>query len=238
MVTPQNLKRSKVLLVDDDEALQRLMSEFLGEHGFNCFSLGDGEGIKNFLDKNKVDMVVLDIFLPGQSGLYWMKWLSDNYPDLPVLILSSSQAVADRIVGLESGADDFLIKPFNFQELLLRLRVILRNHGLLTNLEAYSPDAAYLDEEHAVFHRGDVSIRLTTTEARLMQFFVANVGEVVSRDAISEALRGNSHHPLDRSIDVHVNRLRKKIEVKPGVPKFLHTVWGKGYRFILPEKKI
>ena len=152
------------------------------------------------------------------------------------MILSSQQAVDDRIAGLQLGADDYLIKPFHMTELLLRLKNILR-HQRSTETKLDDSYIYCFDPEHALFFRDGQTIKLTTTETRLMRFLFDHAGEIVTRDQISEALRGNSHHPLDRSIDVHMNRLRKKIEAKPNLPKYLNTVWGKGYRFIPPKKE-
>ncbi len=236
MFYPKSTETSNILLVDDDEVLQKLLQEFLAQQGYVVHSLFTGESIADFLSVNTVDLIVLDILLPGQNGLYWLKWLKNKHPQLPVLILSSQKTVDDRIAGLESGADDYLIKPFHMTELLLRLKTILRNHPSSPNEAASSYDYCF-DAEHALFFRHGKAIKLTTTETKLMKFLFDNVGKVVSRDAISEALRGSSHHPLDRSIDVHMNRLRKKIEEKPSLPKYLNTVWGKGYRFLPPKKE-
>ncbi len=230
----QNSKDSggKVLIIDDDEVLQRLLKEFLETHGFSIYSLLCGEGIDDFLAKNNIDLIILDILLPGKNGFYWLEWLAKNHSGLPVLLLSSKDNIDSKINGLELGAVDYLVKPFNMTELLLRLRNILRIYSHHIQADAYE---YFFDIEHAIFIRNGERIKLTTTEARLLQFLLDNAGEVVTRDAISEALRGNSHHPLDRSIDVHINRLRKKIEEKPSLPKFLNTVWGRGYRFTPPR---
>ena len=226
---------NRILVLDDDEVLQKLLQEFLRQQGYFVYSLNSGEELEAFLNKNPVNIVVLDLLLPGYDGLFWLTWLKQNHPELPVLILSSEQAVEKRIAGLEAGADDYLSKPFHPIELVLRIKTILRNHPLLRNSATH--DYSYcIDPELGLFFRGDQTIKLTTTETQLMSFLFEHVGEVVSRDEISETLRGNTHHPLDRSIDVHINRLRKKIEEKPSVPKYLNTVWGKGYRFLPPKK--
>ena len=234
MAQANDLEGGRVLLVDDDEVLQQLLQEFLTHQGYTVFTLESGEEIAGFLSFNSVDVVVMDILLPGESGLHWLAWVKQNYK-LPVFILSSQKAVDDRIAGLQLGADDYLIKPFHLTELLLRLKNILRNRGQAdaTLNQSY---AYCFAPEHALFFRDGKTIKLTTTETRLMRFLFDHAGKIVTRDEISEALRGNSHHPLDRSIDVHMNRLRKKIEDKPNLPKYLNTVWGKGYRFLPPKK--
>lgn len=236
MAQANDLESNRILLVDDDQVLQQLLQEFLTLQGYKVFVLSSGEEIAEFLSLNSVDVIVMDILLPGHNGLHWLAWVKNKYNLLPVLILSSQKAVDDRIAGLQLGADDYLIKPFHMTELLLRLKTILRHkrpaEPRLNNAYTYC-----FDPEHALFFRDGKTIKLTTTETRLMRFLFDHAGKIVTRDEISEALRGNSHHPLDRSIDVHMNRLRKKIEDKPNLPKYLNTVWGKGYRFLPPKKE-
>lgn len=236
MAQARDLESSKVLLVDDDEVLQQLLQGFLTSQGYVVFILSNGEAVAEFLHLNSVDVIVMDILLPGENGLHWLAWVKKNYPSLPVLILSSQKAVDDRIAGLQLGAEDYLIKPFHMTELLLRLKNILKNKRPVELKQTQSYTYCF-DPEHALFFRNGKTIRLTTTETRLMRFLFEHAGKIVTRDQISEALRGNSHHPLDRSIDVHMNRLRKKIEDKPNLPKYLNTVWGKGYRFLPPKKE-
>lgn len=235
MAKASDAESSRILLVDD-EVLQQLLQEFLTRQGYIVSVLTRGEDIAEFLSLNTTDVIVMDILLPGESGLHWLAWVKKNYNLLPVLVLSSQKAVDDRIAGLKLGADDYLIKPFHMTELLLRLKTILRNK----RPPEVKPNSSYtycFDPEHALFFRDGKTIKLTTTETRLMRFLFDHAGKIVTRDEISEALRGNSHHPLDRSIDVHMNRLRKKIEDKPNLPKYLNTVWGKGYRFLPPKKE-
>lgn len=236
MVKANDVDGGKILLVDDDEVLQKLLQEFLARQGYNVAVLSRGEDLADFLSFNTVDVIVMDILLPGENGLHWLAWIKHNYNYLPVLILSSQKAVDDRIAGLQLGAEDYLIKPFHMTEFLLRLKTILRNKRLVEEKSTQSYSYCF-DPEHALFFRDGKTIKLTTTETRLMRFLFDNAGKIVTRDEISEALRGNSHHPLDRSIDVHMNRLRKKIEDKPNLPKYLNTVWGKGYRFLPPKKE-
>lgn len=236
MAKASDLEPSKILLVDDDEVLQQLLQEFLTSQGYLVSILSNGESVARFLDENSVDVIVMDILLPGQDGLHWLTWVKKNYQSLPVLILSSQRAVDDRIAGLQLGAEDYLIKPFHMTELLLRLKTVLR-HKRPAEIKLSQSYNYCFDPEHALFFRDGKTIKLTTTETRLMRFLFDHAGKIVTRDEISEALRGNSHHPLDRSIDVHMNRLRKKIEDKPNLPKYLNTVWGKGYRFLPPKKE-
>lgn len=213
------------------------MHTYLEQQGYQIDSLYEGESLDVFLEKNHVDLVILDLVLPGRNGLDWLAWLNKKQPSLPVIILSAEQNVEMRIATLAAGAVDYLAKPFHPIELLLRIKNILRIHQPQPQTTSKLADYQYcFDAEHALFFRANTTIKLTTTETLLLKFFFEHVGEIVSRDTISEALRGSRHHPLDRSIDVHINRLRKKIEERPSLPKYLNTVWGKGYRFIPPKK--
>nr|WP_281167181.1 response regulator transcription factor [Thiolinea disciformis] len=225
-----------MLVLDDDEVLQKLLNAYLGQQGYQIHSLFEGELLSDFLEKNHVDLVILDLVLPGRNGLDWLTWLKHKRPHLPVIILSAEQTVEMRIATLSAGAVDYLAKPFHPTELLLRIKNILRVHHAPLNTSKLADYQYCFDAERALFFRHNITIKLTTTETLLLKFFFEHVGEVVSRDAISETLRGSRHHPLDRSIDVHINRLRKKIEERPSLPKYLNTVWGKGYRFIPPKK--
>ncbi|MGB1254464.1 MAG: response regulator transcription factor [Thiolinea sp.] len=222
---------SSILVVDDDELLCKLLYESLTSAQYSVYVLNNGEEIENFLAKNHVNLVILDVLLPGKSGLYWLEMFKQRHPRLPVLILSAQHRASDRITGLQLGAKDYLTKPFEITELLLRVQNLLENQK-----PGWGSSSNYFDPERAIFIKHGQPIKLTTTEVKLLKFLHLHANKVISRDEISEALRGNQHHPLDRSIDVHINRLRNKIEEQPSVPKLLNTVWGKGYMFVKPGK--
>lgn len=221
-----------ILLVDDDILLRVLLEEFVVMHGCVLHSLGQGDEMVEYLQGQQPDLIALDIMMPGKDGLYWLGWLRDNHPLMPVLLLSTRASARDRLKGLELGADDYLIKPFHPKEFLIRVGHILRNtampRSILTQIGEYQFDPVH----ECLFHR-DAQIRLTTLETRLLSFFCQHSGQTLTRDAISHALTGNEHQPLNRSIDMAVNRLRKKLGEDLAAPKHLHTVWRKGYRFVI-----
>ncbi len=218
-----------ILLVDNDLVLQRLLQNYLQSHHYIVHALSGGDEIEAFLRTCKPDMVLLDILLPGKDGMFWLEQLKENQPALPVLILSAKQSNADRIRCLELGADDCLSKPFHNKELLLRIRNILRHRT--PPQEQLEKESHAFYPERGLFTKDELTIKLTPTENKILKFFFDHMEKLVTRDQLSEALYGSSYNPLDRTIDVHINRLRKKIEDNPGTPKYLHTIWGKGYRF-------
>ncbi|MBJ6611715.1 MAG: response regulator transcription factor [Candidatus Thiothrix moscowensis] len=221
-----------ILIVDDDSVLQKLLEEYLPLHGFAVQGIANGDKIEDYLYAYSPALVVLDIVLPGKSGLYWLKHLKTVYPQLPVLVLSAQGNATDRLRGLELGANDYLPKPFHPKELLIRIRNILHSHPLSSTGTIRIGDHLF-DPERELLLRKDGTIKLTSLDSLLLNFFCQHPGKVLSRDAISHALHGNDHAPLDRSIDMRINRLRKKLESDLDNPRHLHTVWRKGYRFIL-----
>jgi len=225
-------RKSSILVVDDDQILCKILEEFFSDHQYTVHLLNSGDEIERFLTENAVNLVILDVLLPGRDGLHWLSLIKQHHPSLPVLMLSALKTADDRIAGLQLGAKDYLTKPFKTTELLLRVKNLLESSRSLANQEE-SPHQ-FLSKQ-AVFIKQGQPIRLTTTEVKLLKFLYGNANKIMTRDEISQALRGNQHNPLDRSIDVHINRLRNKIEENPSTPKLLNTVWGKGYRFIKPD---
>lgn len=215
-----------ILLVDDDLLLQKLLEDFLSLHACKIHLLPNGEGLHDFLHAQVPDLIILDIMMPGRNGFYWLSWLKENHPEIPVLILSSKGSADDRVHGLELGAEDYLPKPFHPKELLIRLRNILRNKPL-HNSQLIRIGEHYFDPVQELFIRNNTPIKLTTLETRLLEFFCQNAGQILTRDAISLALHGNEHYPMARGIDMHVNRLRKKIEDDIAHPRCLHTICAK-----------
>ena len=226
-----------ILVVDDDDKLRALLIRYLGEQGFNVAGVTDGESMDRYLDRNPVDLLVLDLMLPGEDGLSIARRLRGTR-DMPIIILSARGEDVDRIVGLEVGADDYLTKPFNPRELLARIRAVRRR------AEAHHADARgaantrshrfgefSLDLESHTLMRGDVSVELTPGDFGLLEAFVQRPNRVISRDSLTGILKGYERSPYDRSIDVRVTRLRKKIEPDPEHPQFIRTIWGKGYMF-------
>lgn len=221
----------RILVVDDDAALRELIVDYLTGSGFQVEGVGDGAAFRNSMAQHGADLVVLDLMLPGEDGLSLLKWLrADGGP--PVIIVSARGEEVDRVVGLEVGADDYLAKPFGPRELLARVRAVLRRGNSTSKDESsYSFGAYRLDiASHVLVHDG-VEIPLTSGEFTLLRIFLEHSNQVLSRDQLISLVKGYERDAFDRSIDVRVTRLRRKIEVNPESPIYLRTVWGEGYLF-------
>lgn len=221
----------RILVVDDDTALRELIVDYLTSSGFQVEGVGDGAAFRNSMAQHGADLVVLDLMLPGEDGLSLLKWLrADGGP--PVIIVSARGEEVDRVVGLEVGADDYLAKPFGPRELLARVRAVLRRGNSTSKEESsYSFGAYRLDiASHVLVHDG-VEIPLTSGEFTLLRIFLEHPNQVLSRDQLISLVKGYERDAFDRSIDVRVTRLRRKIEANPESPIYLRTVWGEGYLF-------
>ncbi len=221
-----------ILVVDDDAALRDLLRRYLAEQGFRVTTVADGRGMEQALAREHPDLVVMDLMLPGDDGLVLTRRLQER-GDLPVIILSARGEEVDRIVGLEIGADDYLPKPFNPRELVARIRAVLRRGR---TGQARAPAVAVFgpyrfDLESRVLYREGEEVPLTAGEAALLEVLARHPNRVLTRDQLVERLKGYDRSPYDRSIDVRVARLRQKIEPDPRSPRFVRTVWGKGYLF-------
>ena len=196
----------------------------------------DGDQIPKLLEEQRFDAIILDLLLPGRSGMYWLKWIKLYHSYLPVVIISSKTGEDDRLSGLEAGAQDYVIKPFHEAELLIRLENILKK-SLHQKRDHFSVQVGNikLDLDKCRVFKNDEEIKLTVIEVNILKLLYINAGATLTRDEISEQIRGAKHHPLDRSIDIHINKLRKKMEDEPSKPVLIRTIRGKGYSFHLPE---
>ena len=225
----------KLLVVDDDPELRELTQAYLVKNGFIVNTAESSVGMDEFLATNDVDLLILDLMLPGEHGLAIAKRLKKK-KDLPIIIVSAQGEDIDRIVGLEIGADDYLPKPFNPRELLARIRAVLRrSSGKLEEKEIESSRLVFNDFEldlnaHSL-SRGGEKVSLTSGEFDLLALLAANPNRVLHRDTILDKLTGAERSPFDRSIDVRVTRLRGKLEFDPSKPELIKTIWGKGYMF-------
>ncbi len=221
-----------LLIVDDDERIRNLLKQFLIRHGFMVSAARDAEHARRILDGLDFDMIVLDVMMPGEDGVSLTKWIRDGR-DTPIMLLTAKGETEDRIAGLEAGADDYLSKPFEPKELLLRINAILRR----TPEPATPPEMPTMlrlgsvryDIERGELLQGDQIIRLTGTENQLMRIFAASVGQPVSRADLVTALGRDEAQAQDRAIDVQITRLRRKIEANSKEPRYLQTVRGSGY---------
>ena len=221
-----------LLIVDDDQRIRELLQKYLMRNGFMVSIARDAAQAKRLLKGLAFDLIVLDIMMPEQDGLSLTRELRETI-DTPILLLTARNEVEDRILGLEAGADDYLPKPFEPKELLLRIHAILRRMPEVAPPEdspkMLSLGATRYDVQKGELWDGDTQIRLTSTESELMRIFSKNIGQALSRmDLVTQMGRedGNSQ---DRAIDVQITRLRKKIETNPKEPRYLQTVRGSGY---------
>jgi two-component system phosphate regulon response regulator OmpR len=221
-----------LLIVDDDERIRDLLKQFLIRHGFLVSAARDAEHARRLLEGLDFDLIVLDVMMPGEDGVSLTRWIRQDR-DTPVMLLTAKGETEDRIAGLEAGADDYLSKPFEPKELLLRINAILRR----TPEPATPPEMPTMlrlgpvryDIERGELWRGNDAIRLTSTENQLMRIFATNVGKPVSRADVVSELGRDEAQAQDRAIDVQITRLRRKIEVNPKEPRYLQTVRGSGY---------
>lgn len=229
-------KKPLIYVVDDDAGIRDSLAEYLAAQGFEVACADGGVTLDALLAKARPDLLVLDLMMPGEDGLSIARRLKGQAGAAPIVMLSAKGEDIDRIVGLEVGADDYLPKPFNPRELLARIRAVMRR-GTLTpaSLQApagvveFGPYVVNLDARS--LSRGSEQIELTSGEFSLLEIFVAHPNRALSRDWLMDRLRGFERDPFDRSIDVRVNRLRKKIEDDPASPRYIKTVWGQGYLF-------
>ena len=224
-----------ILVVDDDREIRDLLNRFLVKHGLRVSTARDGVEMGRILDGAAIDLVVLDLMLPGEDGLSLCRKLRST-TNLPVIMLTAMGEDTDRIVGLEMGADDYLPKPFNPRELLARVKAVLRR---VQSLPAASPkgDMAKFDgwvldlgSRRLTSPQGE-EVELSTGEYDLLLAFATHPRRVLSRDQLLDLARGRTAAPFDRSVDIQVMRLRRKIEADPKEPRLIKTVRGGGYMF-------
>jgi two-component system, OmpR family, phosphate regulon response regulator OmpR len=231
--------RNKILVVDDDARLRELLKRYLGEQGFAIETAQDGVAMDRLLARERFDLIVLDLMLPGQDGLAICRRLRAAENDIAIIMLTAKGDEIDRIVGLEMGADDYLPKPFNPRELTARIQAVLRrktpppNAGAPTVKESTVRFGPYtLELSTRRLARDDAPIPLTTGEFALLRVLASNPRVPLTRDKLLDLARGREHEYFDRSIDVQVSRLRRLLEPDPGNPRYIQTVWGVGYVFV------
>jgi len=229
-----------ILVVDDDVEIRNLISQYLHKNGYVASAVADGRAMWAALQRDKVDLIVLDLMLPGDDGLTLCRQLRSQ-SDTPVIMLTALSEETDRIVGLEMGADDYLAKPFSPRELLARIKSVLRRtRSLPRNLRA--DDARMiafgrwrldLVARHLLSHEGVVT-SLSGTEYQLLKILLSHPNHVLTRDQISVLTKGHEADPMDRTIDILVSRLRQRLGDDPSDPQIIKTVRGEGYVLAVP----
>ncbi len=221
-----------VLIVDDEPIVREVVVRYLEREGYRTLEAGDGERARELLERDPPSLVVLDVMLPGMDGLSLCRWIRAR-SDLPVILLTARGEEADRIVGLEIGADDYVTKPFSPRELAARVRTVLRRAAPPVLSEAkVSVGELEIDASAREVTKGGERLQLTALEFDLLWFLASNRRRVFSRGQLMDRVWGYEAALDTGTVTVHVRRLREKIEDDPSRPQMLETVWGVGYRFV------
>jgi DNA-binding response OmpR family regulator len=220
----------KILVVDDELKIARLVRDYLTEAGFSVTLASTGPAAVAAARSERPDLVVLDIGLPGIDG-YDVTRSIRAQSTVPIIMLTARSEETDRIVGLELGADDYVVKPFSPRELLARVKAVLRRTSGQVAAETIRVDDVVIDLPQRTVRRGGVEIQLTVSEFELLRTLAASPGRVYTRGQLLDAIRGVSFESYERAIDAHVKNLRKKLEPDPRHPIYVQTVYGVGYRF-------
>ncbi|MEY4757186.1 MAG: hypothetical protein RJA34_2084 [Pseudomonadota bacterium] len=236
----QNLPRAdKILVVDDDARIRDLLRRYLAQEGFEVYLAEDGKALSRILLREPVDLIVLDLMLPGEDGLSICRRLRAANDRTPIIMLTAKVEDVDRIVGLEVGADDYLGKPFNPRELLARINAVLRRRPAAEVPGAPSTDNEVVKFGQFTFDLGartltkaGTDLPLTSGEFAMLKTLVRHPRQPLSREKLAQLARGREFEPFDRSLDVQVSRLRKLVEVDATNPRYIQTVWGVGYVFV------
>lgn len=226
-----------IAVVDDHRDIRDLVSKYLAQHGYRVSQAESAAAFRRLAERNGIDLVVLDVMMPGEDGLSLCRDLRST-TDMPVIMLTAMADETDRIIGIEIGADDYLTKPFNPRELLARIKAVLRRVQSLPPQRA-QPKAREIRFDRWLLNVGrrelidasGVAVPLSTAEFRLLSVFIDHAGLVLSRDQLLDLTAGRTADPFDRAIDNQVSRLRKKIETDPKTPALIKTHWGGGYSF-------
>jgi two-component system OmpR family response regulator len=232
-----------ILIVDDDREIRTLLGDYLQKNGYRATAVADGKGMRRALEQSHVDLIVLDLMLPGEDGLKLTRELR-THSQIPIIMLTALGEEVDRVVGLEVGADDYLSKPFSPRELVGRIKAILRRTAHMPRDPAQSQVANYrfgdwkLDvTARSLTHADGSQHALSGAEFRLLAILLAHPTRVLSRSQLMELLRGRDIDPFDRSVDVRISRLRQVLRDDARSPKIIKTIYGEGYVMGVPVEQ-
>lgn len=233
---------TKILIIDDDLRTRALLERYLKDQGFAVMAAENGRSLEQILTEHHVDLLVLDLMLPGEDGLSLCRRLRGGGINLPIIMLTAKGDDVDRIVGLEVGADDYVAKPFNPRELVARINAVLRRRQPIPTPGAPALQESLIRFGHCELNLGTRTLvrsgkplALTTGEFAVLETLVSHPRQPLSREKLMELARGREHGAYDRSMDVQISRLRRLIEDMPSTPRYIQTVWGFGYVFV-PEE--
>ncbi|KEQ24393.1 response regulator transcription factor [Paenibacillus tyrfis] len=233
---------SKVLLVEDDQSIADMISIYLSEENYTVYCAANGEQGKELFSRHEPDVVILDLMLPDTNGIELCKHFR-TVSNVPIMIVSAKSEVSERVNALMIGADDYLCKPFSMRELAARTSALLRRSALTQAVRPAAEDPVPMEtkdivldlEKRGIYLHGQ-AVETTYSEFEIMKNFWLHPGKVFSREELLNKIRGIDSFVTERSVDVHITNLRKKIETDPKEPKYIKTVWGVGYKFEMPMK--
>ena len=226
--------RRRILLVEDEPGLRRTLKDLLASSGYTVETSGDGADAQDRAEREAYDAIVLDVMLPSRSGFDVAKGLRRNGIHTPILMLTARTELNNKVQGFKSGADDYLTKPFEGPELLVRVEALLRRAqaGTRKRVSSWNFQDITVDFTKARMVKKGEQITLSERECRLLQHLIESRGEVVTRDELLQEVWGYEAAPMTRTVDVHISWLRQKLEEDPANPRFIVTVHGQGYRFV------
>ncbi|AET69419.1 response regulator with CheY-like receiver domain and winged-helix DNA-binding domain [Desulfosporosinus orientis DSM 765] len=227
-----NDEKVKVLVVEDEESIRRFITLNLSAAGYLVSDTATGEDALAMLKTFVPKVVVLDLMLPGISGLEVCQQIRETIPETFVIMLTAKGQDTDKILGLELGADDYMVKPFNPLELIARIKAILRRGmNIRVSKEVYKCGDLSLDITANKLYKNDQEVELTPIEFALLKVFMKNPGRALKREEMLNTVWGDDYFGDTKTLDVHIRRLREKIEDEPSQPKYIKTIWGSGYRW-------
>jgi len=228
------MRDGKILVVEDELSIRKLIVFNLQRSNFDVLEAGDGETALKMAKEEAPTLVVLDLMLPDMDGFEICSLLKENDPGLPIIIVSARGQDMEKIMGLELGADDYLVKPFNPLELMARIRTVLRRTKMNNHLkwqDKIKVDPFILENKTRRIYKNGNLLKLTAREYQLMKLFFERLNEPITRDELLDEIWGLDYFGDPKTVDVHIRRLREKIEEDPSNPTFLKTIWGFGYSF-------
>lgn len=228
---------NKILILDDEDPIRQFMKINLDYQGYQTVEASSGEEALRIFEEEKPAVAILDIMLPGISGYEVCEKIRDKSPMTGIIMVSAKSQDIDKILGLEKGADDYIIKPFNPQELILRVKSLMRRVNLnpagesSDEVKSLTDGPFTLDIYSKTFFKNDQEIDVTPTEFTILEYFIKNKGKAMTRDEIMKVTWGDNYSNDTKIVDVNIRRIRAKIEENPAKPEYIETVWGTGYRW-------